>query len=132
MAQTNGIESIMGFNNFGNRYSLYHDRQRQGTQPSSQMHNDKSQYHHSNHSNRYDSMHQSSNQKESKIDNDDHVSSASMDISSSHLRQYAPRPVSCNGDCGAIFSKMINNIIHPKVLCSVTSYDYKLLLSLFE
>ena len=36
------------------------------------------------------------------------------------LRKYTSRPISCNGDCGSQFAKLINNIIHPNVT-SVTS-----------
>ena len=52
-------------------------------------------------------------EEDSKINQDDHKS---MDEAPSQLRQYAPRPTSCNGDCGAAFSKLINNIINAKVM----------------
>eukprot|EP01083_Nonionella_stella_P047825 127984_1 len=34
------------------------------------------------------------------------------DKSPIQLKQYAPRPVSCNGDCGSQFAKMIHNLTH--------------------
>ena len=52
-------------------------------------------------------------EEDSKMNQDDHKS---MDKAPSQLRQYAPRPTSCNGDCGAAFSRLINNIINPKVM----------------
>ena len=56
---------------------------------------------------------QSLEEEDSKMNPDGHKS---MDKAPSQLRQYAPRPTSCNGDCGAAFSKLINNIINPKAM----------------
>ena len=58
--------------------------------------------------------HQSLEQKENKVHENEHKSID--DTVPSHLRQYAPRPTSCNGDCGAAFSTLINRIINPKVM----------------
>lgn len=54
-----------------------------------------------------------------KYEEDDEISNDetkhNTDTTPSQLRQYAPRPTSCNGDCGALFSKMISQIINPEV-----------------
>ena len=55
---------------------------------------------------------------EEKKDDDDEIYNGittNKDTTPTQLRQIAPRPTSCNGDCGSELSKMISYIINPKV-----------------
>ena len=51
--------------------------------------------------------------EEEKAEDNNHVRP------SNQLRTYASRPTSCNGDCGAPLSKLINKIIHPEVVSCI-------------
>ena len=71
------------------------------------------------------SMNVSINSMEEKKSNPDNSSlSASVDRSASQLRKFAPRPISCNGDCGSQFAKLIHNLIHEDVKCFFFFLEY--------
>ena len=53
-----------------------------------------------------------------------------------YLQKFESRTISCNGDCGSRFAKLINNIIHPNVeynqFLSFSKFENKNELKLFQ